>query len=63
MTDIIPIEFALPHIVSEVICVKCGSRWISCRPESVLLKDIVCEKCGSGYVIETGQELEDTQDE
>jgi ribosomal protein S27E len=53
-----------PHSVSEVICVRCGKRWISVRPEITLLKKIECEKCGAGYVIETGQILdvyEDTQ--
>ena len=29
---IIPIEANLPHKVSEVICVRCGRRWIDVRP-------------------------------
>lgn len=52
------IEARKPHSVSEVICVKCGKRWISVRPEGMLLKDIDCENCGAGYVIETGQVLD-----
>ena len=50
------IEANMPHKVSEVICVKCGKRWISVRPKDTLLKDIVCMNCGCGYVIETGEE-------
>lgn len=46
------------YVVSEVICVKCGDRWISVRPEKMLLKEIECDKCGSGYVIETGEIME-----
>jgi hypothetical protein len=53
------IEARKPHTVSEVICVKCGKRWISVRPEGTLLKDIECENCGAGYVIETGQVIEE----
>ena len=54
-------EESLPHTVSEVICVKCGARWISVRPAKTLLKTIECPNCGPGYVIETGQELEETE--
>lgn len=48
-----------PHKVSEVICVKCGKRWLSVRPVGTLLKWIECENCGQGYVIETGENLEE----
>lgn len=58
MANITPIEANLPHVVSEVICVKCGKRWIDVRPETVLLKDMECPNCGAGWVIETGQTLE-----
>ena len=58
MKKITNIESRKPHSVSEVICVKCGKRWISVRPEGTLLKDIVCENCGAGYVIETGEVME-----
>ena len=47
-----------PHKVSEVICVKCGKRWIAVRPEVTLLKQLECENCGCGYVIETGEIME-----
>ena len=51
-------EEDMPHKVSEVICVKCGKRWISVRPEVTLLKQLECENCGCGYVIETGEIME-----
>ena len=51
----IPIEEYQPHKVSEVICVKCGKRWIAIRPSITKLKDLECPKCGAGYVIETGE--------
>lgn len=40
---------------SEVICVKCYKRWYAIRPVGTLLKDLECKNCGQGYVIETGQ--------
>ena len=49
-----------PHKVSEVICVKCGSRWLSVRPTETLLKQLECENCGQGFVIETGEIIEKT---
>ena len=52
------IDSRKPHAVSEVICVKCGKRWVSVRPEKTLLKHLECENCGAGYVIETGQVLD-----
>lgn len=57
LDKVVPIEANMPHKVSEVICVKCGKRWISVRPKDTLLKDIVCLNCGSGYVIESGEEM------
>lgn len=45
-----------PHTVSEVICVKCGYRWISVRPQKTRLKDLQCPSCKyQGYAIETGE--------
>lgn len=60
---IVGIESRKPHSVSEVICVKCGKRWVSVRPLNTLLKKLECENCGAGYVIETGQVLEIYEDE
>ncbi len=54
------IEEYWPHVVSEVICVRCLKRWISVRPEGTKLKDLQCPKCKrAGYVIETGEDLEE----
>lgn len=59
LEKVIPIESNTLHKVSEVICVKCGKRWLSVRPANTLLKDIVCLNCGTGYVIETGEEMKE----
>lgn len=59
MTKVVFITDYDPHIVSEVICVKCGKRWIAVRPESTLLKHLECDKCGKGFVINTGEILKD----
>lgn len=53
----IEIDEHRPHKVSEVICVKCGKRWIAVRPDSTLLKFLECKNCGAGFVIETGEEI------
>lgn len=59
---VIPIEEKMPHKVSEVICVKCGKRWIDVRPSCVLLKSLECPGCGlTGFVIETGEEINDEE--
>lgn len=49
-----------PHCVAELICVRCGKRWIGVYPEKTWLKDLECENCGPGFVIKTGQDLEET---
>lgn len=61
MEKVINMEENMEHEVSELICLKCLSRWIGVYPSSVLLKNIEC-KCGhTGYVIKTGQTLEDDE--
>jgi len=52
-------EEKTPHKVSEVICVKCYHRFISVRPVNVLLKNLECEKCGAGFIIETGENIDE----
>lgn len=55
MSDIVDITKNLPHKVSEVICVKCGHRWVAVRPEDSKLRDLECPNCTKqGYAIETG---------
>lgn len=59
MGTISEIEVNLPHEVAELICLKCLHRWIGVYPQSTRLKDLEC-KCGEvGYVIKTGQILEE----
>lgn len=48
-----------PHIVCEVICLKCHHRWVAVYPEETLLKELECP-CGAvGYVIKTGQDFQE----
>lgn len=57
MNNVIDIQERFPHVVQEVICVKCGERWIAVAPENLLLKNYECKNCVTGYVIKTGQNL------
>ena len=58
MSNVISIESNLSHKMSEVICVKCGHRYICVRPEVTLLKNLECGDCGKiGFIIETGEEI------
>jgi len=51
------IEDNIPHELAELMCIKCGTRWIGVYPASTLLKDLQCP-CGlKGFVIKTGQTL------
>jgi hypothetical protein len=63
ITDFLEYEENIPHEVSEVMCINCKKRWIAVRPTITLLKDIDCPGCNqTGYVIETGQKInEDTK--
>jgi hypothetical protein len=54
------LEDGLPHVVSEVICVNCKARFVCCRPDDILLKNLECHVCRAmGYVIETGQDIDE----
>ena len=55
--NIINIEANKPHNLAETICVKCLHRAYSVYPEGVKLKDLECENCGQGYIILTGEEI------
>jgi hypothetical protein len=58
----ISIEENMPHKVSEVICINCRYRWLAVRPTITLLKDLECPQCGKqGYVIETGEVINDNE--
>lgn len=46
-------------ICTELICVRCGFRWIAVRPSRLPLRKIQCPCCEEkGYVIETGEDVE-----
>jgi hypothetical protein len=50
---------SIPHIVQELMCIRCKKRFISVRPRDTWLKDLECPKCRKvGYIIATGQPLE-----
>ncbi len=56
---IIPMEANKPHKVSEVICVRCGRRWIDVRPADLLLKPLERPNGHIGFAIATGEEIEE----
>lgn len=61
MGNIVDIYEKKPHVVSEVVCLKCLKRWISVRPEETLLKNLECPQCGEiGFAIETGEVINDS---
>lgn len=55
------LEKNIEYITSELICIKCYKRAIIYRPNTVLLKNIECKNCGIGFIVETGEELENIQ--
>ncbi len=57
--NIIDIDKILPHRLAETICVKCYQRIISVWPDGVKLKDLECENCGNGYIILTGETIDE----
>ena len=63
MAKEINIEEYQEHKVSEVICIKCGKRWIAVRPSITKLKDLECPNCGAGYIIETGEEINNMEEQ
>ncbi len=60
MSEIIDIEANLPHSISEVICLKCLDRWIAVYPNNASnLKKFECKNRHVGFIIKTGQEIND----
>lgn len=52
------IEKNMPHLVCEVMCWKCGHRWIAAFPGQTLLKELECPECHEqGFAFGTGQVL------
>lgn len=61
MAEVIDFSANEPHVVCEVICLKCLRRWIAVYPQKTLLKQLECS-CGAvGYVIKTGQEIDEKE--
>lgn len=59
MDNTIEISDFRSHVVQEVMCWKCGKRWIAVRPEKTLLKELECPNgCERGYVFATGEIME-----
>lgn len=53
-----PIEDAMPHVTLEVMCWKCGCRWIAVKSENTLLKQLECPECRAvGFAFATGQDI------
>jgi len=47
-----------PHTVAEIMCWKCGARWIAAYPSATLLKDLQCPGChNAGHAFLTGQDI------
>lgn len=59
MGKVIDIDAMEPHLTGELICVRCGYRYIGCWNEKVWLKDLYCPNCQQpGFTIGTGQIME-----
>lgn len=58
--DLVDIEDFFPHDAREVMCWKCGKRWIAVYRSSLWLKDLECPQCGcQGFVFSTGQPFDE----
>ena len=55
MADPIDLAEYMPHMVAEVMCVRCLRRWWAVWMQGTDLKDLECPTCGPGFVILTGQ--------
>lgn len=59
MGKVIDIDCNEPHLTGELICIKCGYRYVGCWNAKVWLKDLYCPNCQTqGFTIGTGQILE-----
>lgn len=57
--NVIDIDCMEPHLTGELICIRCGYRYIGTWNEKVWLKELYCPNCQtSGGTIATGQILE-----
>jgi hypothetical protein len=54
--NISDIELLKPHNTAEVICVKCGYRYLCVWPVGTPMKKLECGKCKRiGFIITTGE--------
>ena len=61
MSNIVDLTEHMPHRMAEVMCVKCLHRYMCVWPTATALKDLECKTCGAGYIVMTGQPLEDVE--
>ena len=59
MSNVTDIDDHQPHEAFEAMCVQCYARWIAIVRVGVLLKKLECKKCGPGFVIRTGQPMDE----
>ena len=59
MGDVVELDENRPHRTLEVMCVKCFHRWQAVAPVETSLVQYECADCGPGYVIGTGQWIDD----
>jgi len=59
MTKTLDFHDNQPHKIAETICLKCLRRSVTVWPANLWLKSLECS-CGEvGFIIKTGQELDD----
>lgn len=59
MGKVIDIDVMEPHLTGELICVRCGYRYIGTWNAKVPMKDLYCPNCQEpGFTIGTGQIME-----
>lgn len=59
MGKVIDIDCMETHLTGELICMRCGYRYIGTWNEKVWLKDLYCPNCQiQGFTIGTGQIME-----
>lgn len=59
MGKVIDIDALEPHLTGELICLRCGYRYIGTWNEKTWLKDLYCPYCDiQGFLIGTGQIME-----
>lgn len=59
MGKVIDIDAYEPHLTGELICLRCGYRYVGTWNEKVWLKQLYCPNCQiQGFTIGTGQIME-----